>query len=116
MRKLLCMMLILLGLSACTAGEVPADSSIPPQPATSEPDTSRQSEKGEVSQEGSALKITVGDDELLATFVILYQGRQITIYYGVTSWNFNRLARIDDPADLKEKLGDGTVQVTFSLA
>lgn len=36
MRKLLCMMLILLGLSACTAGEVPADSSIPPQPATSE--------------------------------------------------------------------------------
>lgn len=167
MRKLLCIILILLGLSACTAGEVPADSSIPPQPATSEPDTSRQSEKGEVSQEGSALKITVGDDELLATFednssarefqelleqgpltidmedyggfekvgtlgttltrndqqiitepgdVILYQGSQITIYYGVNSWNFTRLARIDDPADLKEKLGDGTVQVTFSLA
>ena len=48
--------------------------------------------------------------------VILYQGNQITIYYGVNSWNFTRLARIDDPADLKEKLGDGTVQVTFSLA
>ena len=48
--------------------------------------------------------------------VILYQGSQITIYYGVNSWNFTPLARIDDPAGLKEKLGDGTVQVTFSLA
>ena len=167
MRKLLCIILILLGLSACTAGEVPADSSTPPQPAASEPDTSQQSEMGEVSQEGSALKITVGDYELLATFednssvrefkklleqgpltidmedyggfekvgplgttltrndqqittepgdVILYQGSQITIYYGVNSWNFTLLGRIDDPANLKEKLGDGTVQVTFSLA
>ena len=48
--------------------------------------------------------------------VILYQGNQITIYYGTNSWSFTRLARIDDPTDLKEKLGDGTVQVTFSLA
>ena len=48
--------------------------------------------------------------------VILYQGSQITIYYGTNSWSFTRLARIDDPTDLKEKLGDGTVQVTFSLA
>lgn len=48
--------------------------------------------------------------------VILYQGNQITIYYGTNSWTFTRLARIDDPADLKAKLGDGTVQVTFSLA
>lgn len=168
MRKLLCMLLILLGLSACTAGEIPADSGAPSsQPAASEPDTSQQHEKDEESQEGAALKITVGDNELLATFednssarefqellaqgpltidmedyggfekvgplgttltrndqqittepgdVILYQGSQITIYYGVNSWNFTRLARIDDPAGLKEKLGDGTIQVTFSLA
>lgn len=168
MRKLLCMLLILLGLSACTAGEIPADSGTPSsQPAASEPDTSQQHEKDEESQEGAALKITVGDNELLATFednssarefqellaqgpltidmedyggfekvgplgttltrndqqittepgdVILYQGSQITIYYGVNSWNFTRLARIDDPAGLKEKLGDGTIQVTFSLA
>ena len=113
------------------------------------------------------MKITVGDDELLATFednssarefqelleqgpltiemedyggfekvgplgtsltrndtqittqpgdVILYQGNQITIYYGTNSWNFSRLARIDAPTDLEEKLGEGTVQVTFSLS
>lgn len=48
--------------------------------------------------------------------VILYQGNQITIYYGTNSWNFTRLARIDDPSSLQEKLGDGTVSVTFSLA
>lgn len=47
--------------------------------------------------------------------VILYQGNQITIYYGTNSWNFTRLAKIDDPSGLREKLGDGTVSVTFSL-
>ena len=48
--------------------------------------------------------------------VILYQGSQITIYYGTNTWNFTRLARIDDPSGLGEKLGAGTVSVTFSLA
>lgn len=47
--------------------------------------------------------------------VILYQGNQITIYYGTNSWSFTRLARIDDPSGLQEKLGSGTVSVTFSL-
>lgn len=47
--------------------------------------------------------------------VILYQGNQITIYYGVNQWNFTRLAKIHDVSDLKEKLGEGTVEVTFSL-
>ena len=47
--------------------------------------------------------------------VILYQGNQITIYYGTNTWSFTRLARIDDPAGLWEKLGDGVVTVTFSL-
>ena len=48
--------------------------------------------------------------------VILYQGNQITIYYGTNTWSFTRLASIDDPTGLKEKLGEGSVQVTFSLA
>lgn len=47
--------------------------------------------------------------------VILYQGDQITIYYGTNTWNFTRLAKIDDPEGLKEKLGSGTIQATFSL-
>lgn len=48
--------------------------------------------------------------------VILYQGNQITIYYGTNSWTFTRLAKIEDADDLKDKLGVGTVSVTFSLS
>lgn len=47
--------------------------------------------------------------------IILYQGNQITIYYGTNTWNFTRLAKIRDTTDLKEKLGEGRIQVTFSL-
>lgn len=139
-----------------------------PEAPNSEPSISAPSpEPTQPEQEVSALKITVGDYELLATFednpsarafqellaqgpltvsmedyggfekvgplgttltrsdtsittqpgdVILYQGNQITIYYGTNSWTFTRLAKIDDPTDLQAKLGEGTVQVTFSLA
>ena len=148
--KWLCMLLALLGLSAC-GGSVPEET---------------QSAETASGQEETALKITVGDEELLATLednssarefkellaqgpvtiemedhggfekvgplgttltrndqqittepgdVILYQGNQITIYYGTNTWNFTRLAKIDDPADLQAKLGEGRVQVTFSL-
>ena len=48
--------------------------------------------------------------------VILYQGNQITLYYGTNTWSFTRLARINDPSGLAEKLGNGTVSITFSLA
>ena len=148
--KWLCMLLALLGLSAC-GGSVPEET---------------QSAETASGQEETALKITVGDEKLLATLednssarefkellaqgpvtiemedyggfekvgplgtkltrndqqittepgdVILYQGNQITIYYGTNTWNFTRLAKIDDPADLQAKLGEGRVQVTFSL-
>lgn len=148
--KWLCMLLALLGLSAC-GGSVPDET---------------QSAETASGQEETALKITVGDEKLLATLednssarefkellaqgpvtiemedyggfekvgplgttltrndqqittepgdVILYQGNQITIYYGTNTWNFTRLAKIDDPADLQAKLGEGRVQVTFSL-
>lgn len=159
--KRLWLLLLLLGLSACAAGEAPAD------PAAPTPQVTEAVERETTGQEESRLKITVGDEELLATFadnssaeafrellaqgpltvemadyggfekvgalgteltrndgqitaqpgdVILYQGNQITIYYGTNSWSFTRLATIDDPTDLKEKLGAGTVSVTFSLA
>ena len=163
MTKLFCILLAALGLSGC--GEVPADLALPPttEPSITQP---QPSEPSEPDQEESALKITVGEYELLATFadnpsaeefkallaqgpitvqmddyggfekvgplgttltrsdeqittqpgdVILYQGNQITIYYDTNSWNFTRLAHIDDPTDLQAKLGDGTVSITFSL-
>ncbi len=48
--------------------------------------------------------------------IILYQGNSITIYYDTNTWNFTRLARIKDSENLKEKLGNGAVLVTFSLS
>ena len=50
--------------------------------------------------------------------VILYQGDQITIYYGVNSWRFTRLGKVQDlsRAELKEVLGGGDVTVRFSLS
>lgn len=57
------------------------------------------------------IKVDAGD-------VILYQGNQITIYYGTNTWNFTRLAVIEDCSreSLLEILGTGDVEVTFSIA
>lgn len=153
-----------LSLSGCGTGELPADT-VTPTPSVEE-SYNESADQGEDNQEGSALKITVGEHTFYATFaenpsanefqellaqgaitvemqdygefekvgsldteltrtderittepgdVILYQGDQITIYYGTNTWNFTRLAKIDDPEGLKEKLGSGTIQATFSL-
>lgn len=168
MTRILTMLLAILGLSACSAGETSAAPVTPPptQAVVSEQETPSPSGETASGEEETKLKITVGDEELLATFednpsaeefrdllaqgpvtvemddyggfekvgplgttltrsderittqpgdVILYQGNQITIYYGTNTWSFTRLARIDDPTDLREKLGEGTVSVTFSL-
>ena len=174
MSRLICALFAALCLTGCGAGEAVPGSETPQgtQPAetgaarSEGPAGSSQARGAESGQEDPKLKITVGDNELPATFednssadefrellaqgpvtvemedyggfekvgplgaaltrndtrittepgdVILYQGDQITIYYGVNTWNFTRLARIDDPAGLQEKLGPGTVAVTFSL-
>ena len=170
MERFVCMLLVVLSLTACNVREAPVGSpTFPAQSAAPVEETvsPQQSPEAGSSQEEAMLKITVGDYELLATFednssaeefknllaqgpvtvemddyggfekvgslgttltrndqqittepgdVILYQGSQITIYYGTNTWSFTRLARIDDPTDLKAKLGEGTVQITFSLA
>lgn len=167
MTRILYLLLAVLGLSACGNGSSPADSAPPPSQSVISEQESSQSQDNSSSQEEPMLKITVGDQELLATFadnssaeefrdllaqgpvtismddyggfekvgslgttltrndtrittqpgdVILYQSNQITIYYGTNTWNFTRLAKINDSTDLQAKLGTGTVQVTFSLA
>lgn len=165
MVRVFCMLLAAFSLSACGGGEAPTDSDVP---ASSEEEAAKpqQPAAAEPGQEESALKISVGGHELLATFednssaeefkelleqgpltiemedyggfekvgsvgtsltrndmqittqpgdVILYQGNQITIYYGTNSWSFTRLAAIDNPAGLQEKPGSGTISVTVSL-
>lgn len=167
MTRILYLLLAVLGLSACGNGSSPADSAPSPSQSVISEQESSKSQDNSSSQEEPMLKITVGDQELLATFadnssaeefqdllaqgpvtismddyggfekvgslgttltrndtrittqpgdVILYQGNQITIYYGTNTWNFTRLAKINDSTDLQAKLGTGTVQVTFSLA
>ena len=167
MTRILYLFLAVLGLSGCGNSSSPADSAPPPSQSVISEQESSQSQDNSSSQEEPMLKITVGDQELLATFadnssaeafrdllaqgpvtismddyggfekvgslgttltrndtrittqpgdVILYQGNQITIYYGTNTWNFTRLAKINDSTDLQTKLGTGTVQVTFSLA
>lgn len=49
--------------------------------------------------------------------VILYQGRNIVIYYGTNSWSFTRLGKVRNASrdELRRFLGAGDVSVTFSL-
>lgn len=58
------------------------------------------------------------NDERITTVpgdIILYQGNQICIYYGTNTWNFTRLASIQDADGLAEKLGNGSIEAVFSL-
>lgn len=51
--------------------------------------------------------------------VILYLGSNVTIYYGVNTWTFTPLGKIDgNPTrqSILSVLGDGSVNVTFSLS
>ena len=53
-------------------------------------------------------------DERITTVpgdVILYQGSQLSIYYGENTWNFTRIGRIIgvSPEELREILGDGDI-------
>ena len=49
--------------------------------------------------------------------VILYQGNQLTIYYGENTWEFTRLAHIGnvEAEELRKVLGSGNVTVKLSL-
>ena len=69
MVRLFCMLFAAFSLSACGGTGAPADPGAA-QTGTAETETaeSQATESTESDQEGSALKITVGDQELLATF------------------------------------------------
>lgn len=59
-------------------------------------------------------------DEDIATEagdLILYQGNQITLYYDTNRWEFTKLGKVQNTSqkELKEILGKGDVEFTFSL-
>lgn len=63
-----------------------------------------------LTRSDSQISVGAGD-------VVLYQGNQITIYYGTNSWNFTKLAHIDGATkeNLLDVLGDGNASVVFSI-
>ena len=50
--------------------------------------------------------------------IMLYQGRNMVIFYGSNSWSYTPLGRIDGvtASSLKEFLGNGNVEATLSLS
>lgn len=50
--------------------------------------------------------------------IMLYQGRNMVIFYGSNSWKYTPLGRMDGAtvSSLKEFLGNGNVEVTLSLS
>lgn len=46
---------------------------------------------------------------------VLYSGNQIVLFYGSNTWSYTRLGRLNDSSGLREALGDGDVEITFSL-
>ncbi|MBS6366914.1 MAG: S-layer homology domain-containing protein [Clostridiales bacterium] len=47
---------------------------------------------------------------------VLYNGSQIVLFYGTNSWSYTRLGKLDgDLTDLKAHLGEGDVEITFTL-
>lgn len=59
------------------------------------------------------------DESITTTYgdVILYLGKQITIYYDTNTWNFTRLGKVQNVTqdELKEILGDAPFVARFSI-
>ena len=59
------------------------------------------------------------NDESISTSpgdIMLYQGNQMTVFYGTNSWSYTRLGRIDDitAQELETLFGEGDITVTLS--
>ena len=50
--------------------------------------------------------------------IVLYQGNQISIFYNSNSWSYTKLGKIQNITsnELKNILGDGDVNITFTLS
>lgn len=47
--------------------------------------------------------------------IVLYAGSQIVVFYGSNSWSYTKLGKIDDLTGWEEALGNGDVEITFSV-
>ncbi|MCM1067128.1 MAG: cyclophilin-like fold protein [Muribaculaceae bacterium] len=85
------------------------------------PLTVEMSDYGDFEKVGSlGCSLPTGDTRITTRpgDVILYQGRNITIYYDVNTWSFTRLGAVDGKPTreaMLSVLGHGDAVVTFSL-
>lgn len=59
------------------------------------------------------------EDALITTApgdIVLYQGKQIVIFYGTNSWSYTPIARVSDLTGWEDALGAGDVTITLSLS
>lgn len=85
-----------------------------------EPLTLELREYGSFEKVGPLPQSLPANDESVTTEpgdIMLYQGNQITIFYGSNTWSYTRLGKIDNvtQSELKGIFGEGDVTVTFSL-
>lgn len=84
------------------------------------PVTIKMNEYGGFEKVGSLGTSLPRSDSQLATTagdIMLYQGKQITIFYNNNSWSYTRLGKVDGvtQAELKKILGKGDVTAVFSV-
>lgn len=85
-----------------------------------EPLTIHMHDYGDMEKVGPIGTSLPRNDEQITTGagdIILYQGNSLVIYYDTNSWNFTRIGKIENVTkqELLKALGDGDVDVTFSL-
>ncbi len=86
-----------------------------------EPMVLKLNEYGNFEKVGALPQSLPKDDERITTEsgdIMLYQGNQITIFYGSNTWSYTRLGKIENISqeELKEIFGKNDVTVTFSIA
>ena len=62
--------------------------------------------------------LTTSDERITtqAGDIVLYQGDRIVLFYGSNTWEYTRLARVDDLDGWEGALGRGDIDVTFTLS
>ena len=78
-------------------------------------------EYGGFEKVGPLPKALPASDEQMDTSpgdIVLYQGNQISLFYGDNSWSYTKLGRVNDKdgAQLREILGDGDVQIILKTS
>ena len=120
MKKVLvfiCLTLCALTAAGCSQTE---SGSSPPVPTTAPASSPAESGPESAPEAESAASLPENNQQITPEpgDIILYQGNSITVYYDVNTWNFTRLGRVRGVTqqELKDILGEGDVEITFSLS